>query len=307
MRQMGGLKRYLPVTYRTFLVGTIAIAGIPPLAGFFSKDEILAGVFGDHQYVLWGIGLFTAGLTATYMFRCVYLTFDGEFRGTSEQRNHLHESPALMTLPLIVLAAGSAFVGLIGIPAGMTFNKFDPNLFHHFMEPVIAHLPDAGEHGHLSLLTEWLLILISVTVAGLGILLATRFYGGGRGLTEGERWAARLPALHKLLANKYWVDELYDATIVKGTWGLARGLFRFDAGVIDGLFVMGARHITVATALLSGFVDKYLVDGLVNFLGWILNRLSALFRRLQTGLVSQYALVLVVGVFALVCAVLVLQ
>jgi NADH-quinone oxidoreductase subunit L len=307
MRQMGGLKRYLPVTYRTFLVGTIAIAGIPPLAGFFSKDEILAGVFGDHQYVLWGIGLFTAGLTATYMFRCVYLTFDGEFRGTSEQRNHLHESPALMTLPLIVLAAGSAFVGLIGIPAGMTFNKFDPNLFHHFMEPVIAHLPDAGEHGHLSLLTEWLLILISVTVAGLGILLATRFYGGGRGLTEGERWAARLPALHKLLANKYWVDELYDATIVKGTWGLARGLFRFDAGVIDGLFVMGARHITVAMALLSGFVDKYLVDGLVNFVGWILNRLSALFRRLQTGLVSQYALVLVVGVFALVCAVLVLQ
>jgi NADH-quinone oxidoreductase subunit L len=137
--------------------------------------------------------------------------------------------------------------------------------------------------------------------------LATRFFGGGRGLTEGERWAARLPALHKLLANKYWVDELYDATIVKGTWGLARGLFRFDAGVIDGLFVMGVRHITVATALLSGFVDKYLVDGLVNFVGWILNRLSALFRRLQTGLVSQYALVLVVGVFALVCAVLVLQ
>ena len=125
-------------------------------------------------------------------------------------------------------------------------------------------------------------------------------------MSEGDAWANRFPGLHKLLANKYWVDELYDATVVRGFWGTARALFRFDAGVIDGFLVMGVRHLTVATALLSGFVDKYIVDGFVNFVGWVLNRFSTLFRRLQTGLVSQYALVLVLGVFVLVCAVVVL-
>ena len=303
MGKMGGLKEYLPVTYRTFLIATVAIAGIPPLAGFFSKDEILANVFLGHHYVLWGVGLFTAGLTALYMFRVVHLTFHGEFRGTREQRNDVHESPAVMTLPLIVLAVGSILAGLIGIPKGMLFDSIDLNLFHHFMEPVIAHLPSAEAQGHLGLGVEWLLILVSVAVAVAGIVLAWTTYGGNRGLSLGEVWARRLPRLHSLLRNKYWLDELYDRTVVKGTWGATRWLFRFDASIIDGLFVMGARHLTVATSLLSGFVDKYFVDGLVNLLAWVLNRFSGLFRRVQTGLVSQYAAVLVLGVFVLVAVV----
>jgi len=150
---------------------------------------------------------------------------------------------------------------------------------------------------------EWILIVVSVGVAVAGILFARALYGGSRGLAAGEAWAARFPAVHRLLVNKYWVDEIYDATFVKGTWASARNLFRFDASIIDGLFVMGSRHFTVAVSLLSGFVDKYFVDGLVNLVGWILNRFSALFRRVQTGLVSQYALILVLGVFVLVCAV----
>lgn len=306
MRQMGGLKQYLPVTYRTFVVGAIAIAGIPPLAGFFSKDEILTNVFLGQHYVLWGVGLFVAGLTALYMFRVVHLTFHGEFRGTAEQRNHLHESPAVMTLPLIMLAAGAIVAGLLGIPAGMTFNVVDWNLFQHFLEPVIAHVGTAGEHAeHLPLTIEWLLIVVSVGVAVVGIVLATRYYGGGRALSGGEQWAKRLPWLHSVFKAKYWVDELYDATLVQGTWRSARQLFRFDAGIIDGFFVMGARHLTVTAALLSGFFDKYFVDGLVNLVAWILSRGSTTFRRFQTGLVSQYALVLVVGVFVLVFAVIV--
>ena len=303
MRYMGGLRKYLPVTYKTFLVGTIAIAGIPPLAGFFSKDEILAATFLEHQYVLWAIGLFTAGLTAMYMFRAVYLTFFGEFRGTAEQKAHLHESPAVMTMPLVILAVGAVVAGLIGIPKGMTFNVADINLFHHFLEPVIAVLPHAGEHGHLSLPIEWTLIVVSVAVAVTGIFLARRFYGGTVGLGIGEEWARKYPGIHRVLVGKYFVDELYDATVVKGTWGLARLLYRFDAFFIDGLLVNGSRHFTVGVALLSGFFDKYVVDGLVNFVGWVLQLFSRLFRSVQTGLVSQYALVVAIGVLALVAMV----
>jgi len=306
MKHMGGLKSYLPVTYRTFLVGAIAISGIPPLAGFFSKDEILANVFLGHHYVLWAVGLLTAGLTAFYMFRVVHLTFHGDFRGTAEQRNRLHESPAVMTLPLIVLAVCSVVVGLIGIPVGMTLNRADINVFHHFMEPVIAHVPGVAEHGHLSLAVEWLLILVSVVVAALGILLATRIYGGRRGFSIAEKWAQRLPRVHSVLKSKYKVDEVYNATVVRGTWGSARQLFRFDTSIIDGVFVMGIRHLTVAVALMSGFFDKYFVDGLVNLVAWVLQRVSASLRKVQTGLVSQYALVMVIGVFVLICAVVLL-
>ena len=308
MRRMGGLRRYLPVTYRTFLVGTVAIAGIPPLAGFFSKDEILAQTFaaGGGYRVLWLVGLATAGLTACYMFRAVYLTFHGEFRGTAEERNHLHESPPVMTMPLVVLAIGAAVTGLIGIPPAMTFHAADWNLFHHFLEPSIAHIAGHEPHGHLSLAVEWVLMVVSVGVAVAGILLARRTWGGTAGLAQGEAWAQRFPAVHRVLSNKYYVDEAYDATVVAGTWGLARALSRFDAGVIDGL-VNFSRHLTVVTALLSGFFDRYVVDGLVNLVGYALAQSSRVFRKVQTGLVSQYALVVAVGVLALVFAVVMLR
>ena len=112
---------------------------------------------------------------------------------------------------------------------------------------------------------------LSVAVAGLGIFIAWRTYGDNKGLTTGRQWVERFPALHRLLANKYYVDELYDATVVRGTWAAARGLYRFDAKVVDGV-VNGSRHATVGTSFLSGFFDKYVVDGLVNAVGWILHR-----------------------------------
>jgi len=295
MRYMGGLRKYMPTTYWTFLVGTLAIAGVPGFAGFFSKDQILASTFMGHK-VLWMVGLVTAGLTALYMFRLLFMTFWGEFRGSEEQRHHLHESPPVMTIPLVVLAVGAVISGWFGLPK---LGHWDWNAIGHYLEPVTKAVGGHGEAHHPSVGLELALMALSVVVAGLGIFIAWRTYGGDKGLAAGQQWAERFPVIHRLLANKYYVDELYDATVVKGTWSTARGLAKFDTSVVDGL-VNGSRHVTVGTAFLSGFFDKYVVDGLVNFVGWILHRGSYFFRRLQTGLVSQYALVIVVGMFVLV-------
>jgi len=295
MRKMGGLKEHMPKTYWTFLVGTLAIAGVPGLAGFFSKDQILAATFGSHK-LLWVVGLVTAGLTACYMFRLVYMTFHGKFRGTEEQHHHLHESPPSMTVPLTVLAGGALVSGYVGIPK---LGHFDYNFFDHFVGRSLAHVTDHEPH-HASVGVELALMALSVGVALAGIYLARKYYGGDKGLSEGEKWAARFPALHRLLVNKYWVDEAYDKTVVRGTWSSARRLFSFDSKFIDGVLVNGSRHFTVAMSLLSGFFDKYFVDGLVNLVGWVSRRASHFFRGLQTGLVSQYALVLVIGTAVLV-------
>jgi len=136
-------------------------------------------------------------------------------------------------------------------------------------------------------------------VATGGILAARAMYRN-YGLEKGRVWVERFPAVHRVLVNKYYVDELYDATVIRGTWGLARLLFRFDAGFIDGFLVNGTRNATVTFSMISGFFDKYVVDGLVNLTGIVLDAFSRLFRRLQTGYVGSYALVLAVGMFALV-------
>jgi NADH-quinone oxidoreductase subunit L len=301
MRKMGGLKKYLPVTYWTFLIGTLAISGVPLLAGFFSKDQILGAVAEHGHWVLYGMGLLTAALTACYMFRAFWLTFHGTFRGTAEQEHHLHESPKIMTVPLMVLAAGAVVAGWIGIPAAMTFESFDLNYFDRLLEPVLVEvqgLEHAGEH--LGLAFEWMLILASIAAAGAGIAIAWSIFGK-RGLEGGRVWAERFPAIHRVLANKYYVDEIYDATVIRGFWATARGLFRFDASFIDGLLVNGARHVTVGVSLLSGLFDKYVVDGLVNLVGTTLDASSRGFRRVQTGSVGNYALVLAIGMFALIC------
>jgi NADH-quinone oxidoreductase subunit L len=295
MRKMGGLKEHMPWTYRTFLIGTLAISGVPGLAGFFSKDQILAGAWGGNK-ALWVVGLVTAGLTACYMFRLLLMTFHGKFRGSEEQRHHLHESPPSMTIPLIVLAVGAALAGYVGIPK---LGHFDVNVFDHFVGRVVAHVGEHEAH-HAGVALELLLMAISVVVALTGIWLAWRYYGADRGLSEGEKWAARYPRVHQLLVNKYWVDEAYDKTFVRGTWASARTLFSFDSRFIDGVLVNGSRHLTVAASLLAGFFDKYFVDGLVNLVGWISHVTSRFFRGLQTGVVSQYALVLVIGTAVLV-------
>jgi NADH-quinone oxidoreductase subunit L len=296
MRKMGGLRKYMPATYWTFLVGTLAISGVPFFAGFFSKDQILASVFGGHK-TLWVVGMVTAGLTALYMFRLLFMTFWGEFRGSEEQREHLHESPPVMTVPLVVLAVGAVVSGWVGWPQ---LGGWDWNWIGRFLAPVVVEVGEHGAAHHASVSLELALMALSVAVAGVGIWLAWRTYGADRGLAGGESWAERYPAVHRLLVNKYWVDEIYDATVVRGTWATTRLLNRFDASVIDGA-VNGTRNATVGTSLLSGFFDKYVVDGLVNLSAGVTRMWSYFFRKLQTGFVSQYALVMAVGVFVLVC------
>ncbi|MGV8039619.1 MAG: NADH-quinone oxidoreductase subunit L [Thermoanaerobaculaceae bacterium] len=307
MRKMGGLRHHMKATYWTFLVATLALAGIPVFAGFFSKDEILAKVFAAgagnlHGYgtvylVLWGLGVVGAFLTAFYMFRAVYMTFHGKFRGTHEQEHHLHESPGVMVWPLRILAAGSVVVGFVGVSKVLVFNWFDPNWFEHFLHPV-APAVEAAHHASLGV--EWGLIALSVGVAVAGIWLARRFYFGAEAGAVPARFAAAWPRLYRTVANRYWVDEIYDATVVDGTMMLARGSWEVDARVVDGV-VNGTALGTRGSAFASGLLDLHIVDGLVNKIADAYQWASVRLRRLQWGVVQGYALAMVVG-FVLVLA-----
>jgi NADH-quinone oxidoreductase subunit L len=273
VRHMGGLRPKMPVTYWTFLIATLAIAGIPPLAGFFSKDAILASAFETHEplgKLFWAIGLFTAGLTALYMFRVVSLTFYGRFRGTHEQEHHLRESPSSMTIPLVVLAFLAIVGGWVGLPAVFGENA---NLFARFMSPIVV--PIAGHeaaHEALPHATEWLLMAVSVAVAASGLYLAWKWYAKEEG-REPARIAAAYPGLYALVAEKYRVDELYDVLLVRPFEWLARVLWKVvDVLVIDGILNAGA----------------FLVELSGDFL-----------RFLQTGNVRNYALTFLLGIVAL--------
>src|SRR5262249_43840722 len=252
IRRMGGLKSKLPVTYGTFLIATLAIAGIPPLAGFFSKDAILAAVSEAGRPLLFGIGLFTAGLTAFYMFRLVSLTFYGEFRGTAEQEHHLHESPWTMTGPLIVLAALSIVGGFVGLPA--VFGE-GGNRIAKFLEPVFLPLGAEGaaaaEHG-LSHPAEWLLMGVSVAVAVFGILLALNWYVKDGGRTP-AKIAAAFPRLYALVADKFRIDELYNALFVRPFQWLCRVLWK----VVDMLLIDGVLNAAAFLVELAGDILRF--------------------------------------------------
>jgi NADH-quinone oxidoreductase subunit L len=308
MRHMGGLKKYMPTTYWTFLVATIAIAGIFPFAGFFSKDEILAKTFaaghgdlnghGNLYTLLWLLAVAGAVLTAFYMFRLVFMTFHGSFRGGEEAEHHLHESPWTMTLPLQILGVLSIIGGFIGFP-GQLFGKPEWNKIEQFMEPIIlpiGHAEHAAEHAvhHVPLGLEFGLIFLSLAVAGFGIWLAYRFYMGANAYERPRRLAERFPFAYKLLLNKYWVDELYAATVISGTMRLMRILWETDARVVDGA-VNGTRHVTVGSSFLSGIFDLQIVDGAVNLIAKIYDVASLQFRRLQVGFAQGYAVVMVFG------------
>jgi NADH-quinone oxidoreductase subunit L len=273
MRRMGGLKSRMPITFWTFLAATLAIAGIPPLAGFFSKDAILAGVFEAGPglpRLLWAVGIFTAGLTAFYMFRLVSLTFLGQFRGTSEQEHHLHESPRSMTLPLIVLAALSIVGGWVGVPA--VFGEgLDP--FARFLGPVFPTLAgsEAAREG-LPHATEWILMAVSVAVAASGIGLAWKWYARDEGRAP-ARLAASFPALHSLVADKFRVDELYGALFVRPFARLARMLWKV--------------------------VDVLIIDGVLNAAAFLVELAGDLLRFLQTGNARNYALTFLLGLVGL--------
>jgi NADH-quinone oxidoreductase subunit L len=274
MRRMGGLRSKLPITYRTFLLAALAIAGIPPLAGFFSKDAILGAAFESRKYVLFGIGLLTAGMTAFYMFRLVSLTFAGSFRGTSEQEHHLHESPPSMTIPLVVLAFLSVVGGFLGLPAAIAEGG---NVLGRFLAPIFPVLPAVeGEAGAMSHLTEWLLMAVSIGVAASGIFLAWTWYARQEGRTP-ARIAETFPGTYALVRDKFRVDELYDAVFVRSFRGLAMFLWKV--------------------------VDVLVIDGILNAAAFLIELAGDLLRFLQTGNVRNYALTFFLGVVALMLVV----
>jgi NADH-quinone oxidoreductase subunit L len=273
MRQMGGLGKRLPQTSKLFWIACLAIAGIPPLAGFFSKDEILHAAAAEGQWVLYLVGLITAVLTAFYMFRAHYLTFGGSFRGTHEQEHHLHESPPVMTVPLWILGAGAVFAGFAGIPKLLALGR-DVSWIHRFLEPIAAdgHGLGTDEHG-LSMGLEVFLVLFAVAAAVSGLLAARAIYGGEAGLAKGRAWAERFPAVHRVLVNKYYVDEIYDFLIVKPLAWLAWLFWKgVDTLLIDTVIVNGG----AAATELTGDIGRFTTTGNVRnyalyfFLGVVL-------------------------------------
>ena len=312
MTKMGGLRRYMPVTYTTMFIGALAIAGVPLFSGFFSKDEILAFTFQSNPG-LWVLGAITAGMTAFYMFRLIYMTFHGEYRGPSWEHGDAHgheadahghhawhgphESPRAMTTPLMVLAVGAVAAGYIGIPAALGDLIGVGNVLEHFLEPVFVAGDTHPATMQLSHAAEYALMAISVAIALSGIFLARRNYEQQPEVAE--RWAQSYAGAHRVLTNKYYVDELYDATVIKGTMTGGDQLFAFDRGVVDGA-VNGAGWLTIAGAWVSHVIDKYVVDGVVNLVGNACREASYGFRRVQTGLIQNYAFATLFGVFAFV-------
>jgi NADH-quinone oxidoreductase subunit L len=373
MRNMGGLKKYQPITYTTMMIGTLAIAGIFPLSGFFSKDEILFQAF-LHNKVIWAIAVVTALMTAFYMFRLMSMTFLGEYRGRAweaaghgpaaigladrardirvaarhgaphpadmhahghaheddhevahgpaepDAHGHAthwhgpHESPTPMTFPLMALAVGAIVAGFAGVPQAL----WGGNAIERFLEPsftatAVTATPETarpaaatGETGattansaeeaepHVSRGLEIGLMAFSLLVAIAGIALAYKFYVTSPEISE--RLAEEWPTAHRTLLNKYYVDEMYDATIISGTFASSRGLWAVDRNVVDGV-VNGSGWVTIVGSWLSGLTDRAVVDGAVNLVGRIVESGSFSFRRLQTGLVQNYALLMVFGIF----------
>jgi NADH-quinone oxidoreductase subunit L len=270
MRRMGGLKKDLPITYWTFVIGAIAIAGIPPFAGFFSKDEILFRTYASGHMLLWVVGILTAMLTATYMFRLVFMTFHGPSHQAENHlnhsnllnhSNHLHDAPPAMAVALIVLALGSVVAGWAGIGGR----------FEHFLEPSFGPVSgiagvagEAAEGG-----PETTLMILSVIVALAGIGIAAYFFLMNR--QAADRVAERLSGVHTLLSNKYYVDEIYDAAVVQPI------------------------HIISEDGLWKG-VDTGVIDRAVNGVAYAVDGGGEVLRRLQTGSVRAYAASVFLGV-----------
>ena len=294
MRKMGALWKKIPTTAKTFVIASIAIAGIPPLAGFFSKDAILGHAFENNKF-LWLLGFITAGMTAFYMFRLVNMTFFGESRVDHEVEHHIHESPSSMTVPLMILAALSVVGGWVGWPEALGGS----DRFSKFLEPVMAkHVEEGAEAAATQAASgasvEYLLMLASVLIACGGIWLAYRWYIQHPEVPD--KIAAASPFLYKLIYNKYYVDQLYDAMFVNRMKDLALTLGSFDVNFINGLGVDGSGWLTRLTSSISGIWDSWIVDGLVNLAARIVWLFSWPVRMLQTGRVARYALFMLFGV-----------
>ena len=288
MRKMGGLREKMPLTFWTFLISTIAIAGIPPLAGFFSKDEILWLTFSGGHPFLWLIGFAAAGMTAFYMFRQVFMVFFGENRADEHTKEHLHESPPVMTYPLIVLAVGALFAGFLGVPPALGGS----NILEHWFEPVFAggHGGGHAAHHHVEVI-EYVLMVASVGIAAVGIFLAYLIYY--RQSLSAETFTAVGGGVpYQAVFNKYYVDELYHATAVRGTLVVSWLCSAFDRNVID-FIVNGVAKATGVVGWAVGRFDHYIIDGLVNGLADVTFGIGNRLRQIQTGNLSIYLYVIV--------------
>ena len=320
MRNMGDLRRRIPVTYWTMIIATLAIAGIPPFAGFFSKDEILWQTWtseGGAYRLLWIIGYVTALMTAFYMFRLMFLAFHGRPRMSHEVEHHIHESPRSMTVPLVILAICAIFAGWLGWPRSLKGSDH----FAKFLEPVFAReavvLQAEGKTGQLAAgvkeeehtsNTEYLLMFLSVAAAVIGGGMAWKaYYQADKGYAEPI--ATTVPPLQNLLYNKYFVDEGYDyvftgrrkvGNVRLGVLGLGDASAWNDVHIIDGT-VNGAGWITRFSGTLSKWWDTWIIDELlVNGPATLARMLSYPARLLQWGLVQWYALVMVAGLIGFV-------
>jgi NADH-quinone oxidoreductase subunit L len=271
IQNYGGLKKYMPKTFITFVVAALAISGIPPLSGFFSKDDILWYAYANGNIFYWFAGALTALLTAFYMFRLVYLTFYGKERFGHEK--HPHESPGLMTVPLIILAVLSAIGGFIGIPE--IFSGEHGNLFENWLEPIFsnanAKLATFGAQSHS---TEILLMLVTVVGAVLSIMYARYLY-----LQKTELpsvYSKKFKGIYNLLLNKYFIDEVYDAAVVNP-------------------IVHGSEKV------LWKFTDNKIIDGVVNGAASLIDVISRNIRKLQTGIAQVYALIMMLGLVVALC------
>ena len=283
MRKMGGLRKKTPITYWTFLLACIAIAGVPPFSGFFSKDEILWKAYSGHNTWIWVLGAITAGLTAFYMFRMFFSTFHGECRASEEVKHHIHESPKIMTIPLMILAVLSVVGGWVGIPhllgGGNHIEKWLEPVFGHAVE----HAPTAyafdlsiisnafassgAEAASGGAATEWTLMILAVIVGLSGIFMAWLFYVKNPSLPE--RFVERFKAVFKVVHNKYFVDELYIAVFVKGLFGIGR--------------------------ICKNFFDETIIDGAINGVAAGFSGVGGIIRRVQNGLVQGYAFAMIAG------------
>ena len=263
MDKMGGLKKQMPRTYWTFLISTLAISGIFPFAGFFSKDEILAQTFGSGHTALWVIATFAAGITAFYMFRAVFLTFHGESRVDEETKKHLHESPGVMTLPLVALAFGATVAGFLGIPLIK-----GANVMHNFLGPVFTQYQEHAEAAHHSVSLEVGLMALSLAVAGTGIALAWYFYiKKPQAAVKAQK---QFSGIHKVIYNKYYVDEIYDFLFTNPIVKFSREVFH-------------------------KIVDVRIIDAIVNGTADFFIALSRFARGIQTGMVRDYALTMLIA------------
>ena len=276
IQKMGGLKKYMPQTYITFLLGTIAISGIFPFSGFFSKDEILWNAYANGSPILWGAGVLAAFCTAFYMFRLLYLTFYGEER-FDHHHVHPHESPVTMTLPLWILAILSVFGGLLGIPKALSGGA-DINILEHWLEPIFANANSilASHHSdahHHSLALEWGLMAASLAIAIIGILYATSLYK--KSSSKPAEMAAKNKGIYNILWNKYFVDEIYHNVFV-------------------------APMYKISLDFLWKIVDVQIIDGIVNGSARAIAVSAENLRKIQSGIAQNYALMMLFGIVAII-------